>query len=459
MDLAMNFRKTYMFRHQYQYLKGYCYTFNPDSDKSLVGKNIISEKVGDFNISYARYVSPVFLKPHEIMLIHIFHSLSCHQFSEKLIPDVLDIKSIEDKFWNFNYEWRTLFYSEQMENVSQSPKFFKDCFNVTSVDNSNPIIRIIEINDEEAKKNISPDKKIGIVNWKIDSKDLEKCLCGEPNKSNPRREKLFEVLNYAAKKHVEMLVFPETSIPFDWLPLLVDQAIKNNCAVIGGLEYYVSPGMGEINTPQYFEGQNVLNLSFNIFPVKMKRYDDAAIILRKKNYYAPSEQKLISAFHKLEPTMPPIYHLIHWRKSYFSTYNCFELSNISDRSLFKSKVDFIIAIEFNRDTHYFANITEAWTRDLHCFIVQSNSSDYGDTKVVQPTKNINMDIMKIKGGDYPLVMVTTLHIEDLREYHRKDMIGQLDDKSSPFFKPTPACYEWQWAERRINNESPTKDWF
>lgn len=366
---------------------------------------------------------------------------------------------MDKTFWRFNYEWRALFQEGPFARNGFSTKFFRECLNVDTVENSHPLIRLIEIKDEIKDTEYAPDKKVGIVNWKIEETDLMKSICGNPNKSNKRREKLFEVLNYSSRKHVEMLVFPETSIPMEWMPLMVEQSVRNDCAIIGGFEFYVTPGKGGKDSSGFLDDMYVFNFSFSIFPVRMKCYDTAAIILRNKSYYAPAEQKFISAYHKKQPQLPPRYHLIHWRRSYFSTYNCFELSNISDRSIFKSKVDFLVAIEYNRDTHYFANITEAWTHDLHCFIVQSNSSDYGDTKVVQPTKNVNMDLMKIKGGDYPLVLVTTLQIDKLRKYHRKGMIGQLDDLSSPFFKPTPACYDWKWAEHRILDDPLSSRWF
>lgn len=453
--MSENFRQTYLFRHQYQYLKGYCYTFASDEGQSLVGKNLISERVAEIRQdSYARFVSPVFLKPHEIALLHIYHELSHTQS-----PNFLATKELDHIFQQFNYEWRYLYSPKSISSDARSSRYFKDCLNVIDIKNSNPAIHIVEINDSLKDNNINPDKRIGIVNWKIEQNDLRQSILGQPNKSNVRREKLFEVLNYSAKKHVEMLVFPETSIPVEWLPLLADHAVRNNCAIIGGLEFYVTPSKGKTDSEDYLEGMEVYNLSFNIFPVRMPYYDTAAYVIRKKNYYAPSERQLIASYHKKEPAATPMYHLIHWRKAYFSTYNCFELSNISDRALFKSKVDFIVAIEYNRDIHYFANITESWTRDLHCFIVQTNSSDYGDTKVVQPTKNIHMDVMKIKGGDFPIVMITTLHIKELREYHRQDVSGQLDEKEARMFKPTPACYEWKWAERRIADESPSEYWF
>jgi len=73
------------------------------------------------------------------------------------------------------------------------------------------------------------------------------------------------------------------------------------------------------------------------------------------------------------------YDLFHWRKVYFSVYNCFELANIQHRSIFKSKVDFIVASELNRDTDYFSDIAGAWVRDVHSYFIQINTSNYGDS--------------------------------------------------------------------------------
>ena len=459
-EISIKFRRSYLFRHQYEYLKGYCYTLSMDDNDPLVGKDLISTNIGSISTnSFAPYVSPVFLKPHEITLLQIYHELSNNPSTNESDIDRLNFIDLDkqyDIFQQFNYDWRFLFEDSPAPNKTKSLEY---CLKVENIKDVKPPIQIVEVNDDNKESSCSTNKKIGIVNWRIDKSDLIKSVLGQPNKSPKRRENLFEVLNYSATKHVEMLVFPETSIPVEWLPLIVDHAVRNNCAIIGGLEFYVTPSQGDVESENYLKGMYAYNFSFSILPFKMRLYDTAAIVLRKKNYYAPGEQTFIDSYHKLEPPISPMYHMIHWRKTYFSIYNCFELSNISDRAIFKSKVDFLVAIEYNRDTNYFANITEAWTRDLHCYIIQTNSSDYGDTKVVQPTKSENLDVMKIKGGEFPLVMITVLDIDKLRNHHRKSSIGQLNDKPNTFFKPTPARYEWQWAERRIANVSPSKYWF
>lgn len=382
-------------------------------------------------------------------------------------------QEIHKIFNDFNYAWEDLFTKKPKNKISNEKKsnihpdedsgdapFFE-----IKGDNNDlrkePLVYHMEIRDDKTnKKDIN--KRVGIVNLILKEENLENSLKGCPNKSKARRKDLFEILNYAIKKKIEILVFPEASIPIEWLPLLVEQAGKNNMAILGGAEYYLPKLMSKpdikLGEPEDRNGSiadnNAYNIMFSIFPVKKKRYNSAVPVLRIKNHYSPMEIQLIEGYHFDKPDLIPEYHLYHWRNIYFSVYNCFELSNISDRALFKSKVDFIAAIEFNRDTGYFSNIAESWARDLHCFILQSNASNYGDSRIVQPTKSETKDVLRIKGGDHPLVLVSDLNIEDLRDFQRKSHNMQLiKGKQLPYYKPSPARYDWNYTEERIKNNS------
>ena len=94
---------------------------------------------------------------------------------------------------------------------------------------------------------------------------------------------------------------------------------------------------------------------------------------------------------------PYQYDLINWQNLYFTSFYCFELADTYHRSLFRSKVDLLIASEWNKDTPYFSNIVEALSRDLHCYIAQVNTSQFGDSRLTQPSETARKDILKLKG--------------------------------------------------------------
>jgi len=145
------------------------------------------------------------------------------------------------------------------------------------------------------------------------------------------------------------------------------------------------------------------------------------------------------------PQVKKYYHLFHWRKSYFSVYNCFELANISDRALFKSKVDFLVATEWNEDINYYADIAGSWVRDVHCYFIQCNTSNYGDSCILKPSKTETSRMVTVKGGENSTVLIDNLDIESLRSFQFKEHNLQMKDKS---FKLTPPDFDRKNVEIR-----------
>lgn len=143
---------------------------------------------------------------------------------------------------------------------------------------------------------------------------------------------------------------------------------------------------------------------------------------------------------------PLAYHLFRWRGASFAIYNCFELASIEDRALFKGKVDFIVASEFNRDINYFSSIVESAARDLHCYVVQVNDSRFGDSRVVSPSRSESMNPLRIKGGDNLTFLTTSLNFKALRAHQRKGYGLQKDSKE---FKPTPPGFPLEELQIRI----------
>lgn len=93
---------------------------------------------------------------------------------------------------------------------------------------------------------------------------------------------------------------------------------------------------------------------------------------------------------------------------------CFEFTDIYSRACLKSKIDTLFVPQLNKDTNYFSSIVESTSRDLHCFIVQANTSKYGDSRITAPYDTIHRNIVQIKGGINDLVIIGELELDKVR---------------------------------------------
>lgn len=424
---SLSIRKANMFRHNLVGISGINYTnllFNEEYNLLQITNKLNIET----NTYVTHFLSPRFVHYNELNITEIHKCLS--QINQSSIDDIGGINDITNNLYkNVNYKWRELY---------NTPQEKKELFlYYTKQTNRINTFKTVESNNYNTKT--TSNKKIGIVNIKVLDNDILSTIHGKPNLSKERRKILFDIINTAVKEKCEILVLPELSIPFEWLDLLAYQSQTKNIAIIAGLEYF-------INKESY-----VFNCVATILPVRQNTFTTSIIRLRVKNHYSPDEKELLRGYRLKVPTegTKPAYDLFHWRKSYFSVYNCFELADISDRALFKSKVDFIIATELNKDINYFADIGGAWVRDLHCFFVQVNTSYYGDSKIVQPTKTETKNMVTVKGGLNSVVLIEYLDIDKLREFQLKEYNLQKEDKK---FKPTPPRFEIENVKTRISDE-------
>jgi hypothetical protein len=171
-------------------------------------------------------------------------------------------------------------------------------------------------------------------------------------------------------------------------------------------------------------------------------------VRRLKKHYAPEEEFKLSNnhFHIPKVISRSRYQLFQWRGASFAIYNCYELASLEDRAAFKAKVDFIVCSEFNTDVNYFSNIVEAAARDLHCYVVQVNSAQFGDSRVVSPSKTEKLNPLRIKGGDNQTFLTMNLPLQSLRVHQLK---GYGLQKESEDYKPTPPGFSLKHTEARI----------
>ena len=278
------------------------------------------------------------------------------------------------------------------------------------------------------KKTESPPEKmrIALANIQVRESDIRKAVRKDrkPNTGIGRQRDLYKILNQAIEEEADILVMPELSIPVSWLPFMVDHCRRHRQAMIFGLEHWEAKGI-------------VYNLLVELLPFKMsEKYRSCFMTARVKNHYSPYELKLIKNL-RLKPANAPgnhrsYYNRISWNGITFASYNCFELSDIEHRMLFKSEIDVLFACVYNRDTNYYGHILESAVRDLHCYVVQSNTSEYGGSCVLRPTKTEDKTMLHVKGGENPCVLIAEIDIGALRDFQYKP-----DPRNKDHFKPLP----------------------
>lgn len=277
--------------------------------------------------------------------------------------------------------------------------------------------------------------KIAIANVVLKYENFQGVVLEKRNRSYDRYKNLSHIVNEAVDNNADILVMPEAYLPYEWLPVLAQTCKKEQIAIITGIEHFKI-------------AEKMWNFTAVMLPYEVNEHKDAYINFHLKNHYAPSEIESITGYD-LTYEEGNSYELYKWNDCYFPVYCCYELASIKDRAIFQSYADLIVAVEWNRDVKYYSNIAESLSRDVHCYFVQVNSANYGDSRIVKPTKNVEKDLIRTKGGINSSVLVDIIDIKKLREFQIKNHTLQKQDGS---FKLTPPNLDREIVWKKIKNE-------
>lgn len=270
--------------------------------------------------------------------------------------------------------------------------------------------------------------RVSLVNTKIDAQDSYSNLEGSPNLTPERYFKINKLLNDSVREKSGVIIFPEIAVPIQWVNNVSTFSQKNNCSVVMGVEHFSN------------KNKEALNYSCVTLPFVNRSFVSCYVDLRLKINYAPVEIEKIEElgfYIPLSKQDKESMRIYGWKGNYFTLFNCYELTDVVKRSLFKGSVDYVVVIVHNMDTPYFSNIIESMSRDLHAYVVQVNTSNYGDSRITQPKKTVLKDIAKVKGGINNHILVDLLDISSLRKFQSLDLKQQIKSKK---FKTTPPGY-------------------
>lgn len=432
-------RKSFMVRKEYMLLPFTYYNV----DKLPENKNLLSKDLWNKIIEYG---DSLLINSNNNKVIPIFPSLFDISMSEFVY--LLNVNSSKDG---------DIFHTYKRADTKSTYTYLDD---IIDKYNNTHVIYPFKVNEEQRtskrnrsiiaqidkiiflnNKKIDPNVKIGLANIKLDKVRIADCIndkgiCKTTSDMYKRHRKLLDLAN---NEKVKVMVLPEVFVPLQFVYIYAKESLHNKRAFIFGLEHF-------------HISNKCLNMSCIMLPICINNKVEVLPLFRIKNYYSPSET---DSMKKVNNTIPKVkrtyYHWIDWYSLQFTLFNCYELTNVKDRSLFKQYVDVIFSIEYNMDVAYYSNIAEATARDNDCFFIQANSSDYGDTRIVAPQKQIHKDKVRIKGGENDVVLTYTLDVTGLRNHLLGNTSPNVD-----IYKKTAAGFDKDVVNKRINLRKKNK---
>lgn len=361
------------------------------SNYDLINPQFFNFDKNDKNIREYQYY-PRYIQFHEVT-IHILNTelFNCKQLNinrylskSKEIYDFfngfkteIDLESLDDCENNdkFIKSEPNLFYKNSCEAAYNCDDKDGQCKFIVNYDIPTNDVRVHIIKCGFKKQS---RVEVGLLNTKLNEKDLEKALIGNSNRSANRLDRIARIINEAIHKKVELLIMPEVYIPYEWVPGILDISRTHSMAMVFGIEPII-------------HGNNVGNYIGIALPSETEsKQKNCTLIMRLKNSYSPEELREYRK-HNLKPKKNESnrheYVLCIWNDIYFAPYYCYEIANIDHRAIFKSCCDMITVSEYNKDTAYFTAIAESLSRDLFCYCIKVNSSEFGGTCILQPSKS------------------------------------------------------------------------
>ena len=242
--------------------------------------------------------------------------------------------------------------------------------------------------------NINTDNQTDIINYDINRQYL----------SYYNYIDVKTLIKKASKEKAKYILMPEFAIQFQDLFKIIKLCHKHKLSLVAGLTHYFY----SVSGTRYAENMALIYS----YPLKLP-------IIHRKKYIPDEEYSILADNNIIAKQSNNKYIIIEDGELRYSEMTCFEATNIIDRASYKkANIDAIFIPVYNKDTTYFSNIIESFSRDISCYILQANVNDYGDSRITGPMKTIKKDVIKIKGGKNHYCVIGVLEFQE-REKRKK----------------------------------------
>lgn len=382
----------------------------------------------------------------KIQDIQFFLYCLCISYGENTFDLVSESTTIYDLINYFSY---FNFRSEKKNSFSKAINDIVNRITVNQLDRTSPLSgygdtgfsktrskidhNIIGVNRKDAFN--SNTVKIAVANVCLPGEILEDAIKGVPPQFSDYQA-LERLTTESKREGANLIVLPELSIPFCWIPRLATFSANEDIAIVCGIRY-VAGGPDQ---------KKVYNLTATILPFELESktgtYRYAHLSLHNKVFFPPREVDFITNYQKT-PVYGRSFDLFVWKDFWFPVYCCFELASPFERIFFSSLADALIAVEWNPDVGFYDNILSALARDMSCYCIQSNNSIYGDSRIEQPKETKNRTMLRITGGTNWSITIGNLDLAAIRDC-------QIKDDGGKNFKPPAPDYKHCHAKMRID---------
>ena len=311
-------------------------------------------------------------------------------------------------------------------------------------DNDLPVIKV------EWSKMHSP-VTVALANWGTsqDSRHAAVCKVPDPDmlgRYNRLMRLVNELLSATSKMHLQYLVFPELSIPWNWFAQIALKLKVSGISLIAGVEYIHEPGEKVRNQVWC----SLLNDGCGFPQISVCKFEKARPAVHEAEELWQRAKRILTSdvLHDPHDKRPIVCHGKYPGQDtfIFSVVICSDLTNVAYRSQLRGKIDALFVPSWNQDEEVFASLVEAAAYDIHAYVIQCNDRAYGGTRIRVPGKErYKRDIMQLKGGELDYFVIGKMDVEGLRRF-QSFPISPVD---GPFatFKPVPSGFSILEARR------------
>ncbi|MPW28124.1 hypothetical protein F9L16_03820 [Agarivorans sp. B2Z047] len=271
---------------------------------------------------------------------------------------------------------------------------------------------------------------VAITNMLTTDKAWADSASGKPLLSLNRYKRISAIVNNAVKitPKPDYLVFPELSLPIDWVQSVSSRLSRAGISLIAGTEY------------RHFTGNKLVSQACLHLADNRLGFPSSVRIWQNKLQPAPAEDKELISKHgkywKASHSEKPIY--IH-NDFHFGVMVCSELQNSKARIAFQGEVDALMILSWNQDLDTFSSLVEAAALDVHTYAILVNNSKYGDSRVRAPSKeSFKRDLARLRGGENDFCVTVELDVSKLRTFQSR--AKRWPDNLDPF-KPVPEGFK------------------
>ena len=294
----------------------------------------------------------------------------------------------------------------------------------------------LDISIEDVKN--AGRKRIAVVSWKTNIDSWTASVRRELDPDATRYTRLNDLLNdiLRSSNPPSYVILPELSVPSSWFYRIANKLACRGISLIAGIEYLHHGRRLLANQVWASLVSNFLGFpSFVIYRQDKKTpaiHEEAELtrLGHRRLRFLTNQNKL---------------HIKHG-DFYFSLLICSELTNIEFRQALRGQVDAVFVPEWNQDTEQFSSLVESAACDMHCYIVQCNDRQYGDSRIRSPAKDSwKRDVVRVKGGVEDYFVVGEIDYYALREF-QSSYRSDIGPKAA--FKPVPDGFTIKKRSRR-----------